>query len=109
MVSYFPVPPLGARYGPRPLIVAFPQNLLMGHLMSKGTLALCSLKSFKCACPATQKGQEYGSLSEALTPFSLCEQTAKALAKLRRCAGSSDPSLFAYVNKYAFLMLKLFS
>ena len=29
--------------------------------MRKGTLALCGLKSFKCACPATQKGQGGGS------------------------------------------------
>ena len=31
---------------------------------SHETLALCGLKSFKCACPATQKGPG-GSLSEA--------------------------------------------
>ena len=32
----------------------------------------------------------------------LCEQTAKALARLRRCAGSTQPSLFAYVISTIF-------
>ena len=38
---------------------------VLSRLMRKGTLGSSGLWSFKCVCRATQKGQRWGSLSEA--------------------------------------------
>ena len=69
------------------------------HLIRKGTLALCSLKSFKSVCPATQKGQECGSLSEAST--NCLYYVSKQWRFWRNCA---DVCL---CDKYHFLMCRL--
>ena len=80
----------------------------MSHLMRKGTLACCGLKSYKCTCPATQKGQGCGSVWSFLKLPLLCEQTAKALLRLRGCAGAPEPSLFVYVISTLFSFFVLF-
>ena len=46
--------------------------IYMSHLMRKETLEVCCLKSFKCACPATQKARGCGSLSEAYSNSLYC-------------------------------------
>ena len=68
--------------------------------MREGTL--CSLRSFKCVCPVTQKAQGCGSLSEASSNPLLYEQTAKALAILYGCRGLPELSPFAYVISTLF-------
>ena len=54
------------------------------------------MTSFNCACPAIQRGQGYGFLSEGSSWLTaLYERAAEVLARLRRCAGSPEPSLLA--------------
>ena len=52
---------------------------------------------FKHACAAIQWGYTSDFRSDSL-PTSFCVRTAKALARLRGCTGSPEPSLFAYAR-----------
>ena len=69
--------------------------------MRKGTLALCGLKSFKCAYPVTEKGQGCGPcLKLPLTPFSVGANSE----------GSGETARMRVVclcDKYPFLMCRL--
>ena len=52
------------------------------------------MTNFNCACPAIQRGQGSGFLSEGSSWLNcLYERAAKVLARLRGCAGSPEPSL----------------
>ena len=51
----------------------------LGHLMRKGTLALCGLCSFKRACAAIQWGQISSSLSEAFSTSLYCVSKQRRL------------------------------
>ena len=65
----------------------------LSHLMRKGSLALCSLRSFKCICAATQKCQRCSSLLDASYSFlysvneqrRLWEDCVDAQARLSPC------------------------
>ena len=53
---------------------------------------------FKRACAATQWGRDVWFLVGLFVYcYTSCVRTAKALTRLRRCAGSPEPSLVAYV------------
>ena len=73
----------------------------MSRLMRIGTLALCGMRSFKCTCAAIQWDQISGSLSEASSSSLYYLRTVRtlvrfALVRLHGCAGSPEPSLYAW-------------
>ena len=51
----------------------------MSHLMRKWTLVSSSLRSFKCACKAPEKGQKYDSLPECCSPSLYCVSEQRRL------------------------------
>ena len=71
-------------------------NNMSSTVSEKRTLLSCGLRSFKGACAPTQTVQRRVALCLRFVSW-LCERTAKALARLHVCAGSSDHWLFAYV------------
>ena len=83
------------------------RDVYLSHIVWKGTLTLCGLKSFKCACPATQKGQGCHSLSEASSKSLLCEQTAKLWRETARMCRLAWVFAVCLCGKYPFLMCRL--
>ena len=79
--------------------------------MRKETLVLCGLKSWKWACPATQKGQGCGSLSEASFNSLCC--VSKQWRLWRDCADAQARLSFCYLPirsvpmKYATVKIRL--
>ena len=73
----------------------------LSHLMRSWYFSSSVNSFFKRAYAATQWGQRSDFWSDpsstSILDVSLCVQTARALARLRACAGSPEPSLVAYV------------
>ena len=68
----------------------------------KWILGLCGLESFRCACPATQKGQGCGSLSEASSNSLYCVSKQRRL--WRNCTDGQGR-----LSLHCLAMITLFS
>ena len=54
------------------------------------------MTNFNCACPAIQRGQGSGFLSEGSAWLTACMSEQRRFWRVRGCAGSPKPSLLAY-------------
>ena len=86
-----------ANYGKPHFFMLFPSAYL-NRRPKKRTLRF----SFKCACAVPYLGYRQSFLLEASLRSTTCMRLAKALARLRLCAGSPEPLRVAYVISTLF-------